>query len=88
MTCCLENRAKGEPTVKPGDVSTQLSADWKKLSDLEKSAAVDEYIEEFEAQRDEATTSVQNVGLKAFHDVRSQIQKWEQEVSSLYFPFR
>ncbi|TEB39064.1 hypothetical protein FA13DRAFT_1704653 [Coprinellus micaceus] len=67
-----ENRKNGEPTVKPAEVSKQLSAEWNKLSNIEKAAAVDEYIEEFEAQRDEATVSVQNVGLKAFHDIRAQ----------------
>jgi hypothetical protein len=47
----------------------------------ERDTVTADYIADFEAQRETATTSVENVNIKAFHDVKSNVAQMEANVS-------
>ncbi|KAJ3504276.1 hypothetical protein NMY22_g17978 [Coprinellus aureogranulatus] len=79
-----ELHAKGESRKKIFEHAPAISKEWKAMTPQQQKDATDDYIEEFEAERDEATESVQNVGIKGFHDVRTTIEQIEADVLALH----
>ncbi|KAF6757869.1 hypothetical protein DFP72DRAFT_1065129 [Ephemerocybe angulata] len=79
-----KNREALQPSVKPAQVSKELAIEWNAFTTEEKAAQVDDYIAAFEAERDEATSKVQNVPIASFNDFRANFENMRVNGMSLF----